>query len=54
LITNLRGRYTVLVVTHPAQAKRIADEVALFWVMMGWAIDRVRFIAQILNPHSTP
>jgi phosphate transport system ATP-binding protein len=33
LITNLRGRYTLLVVTHNlAQAKRIADEVALFWV----------------------
>jgi len=33
LITNLQGRYTVLVVTHNlAQAKRIADEVALFWV----------------------
>ena len=36
LITNLRGRYTVLVVTHNlAQAKRIADEVALFWVADG-------------------
>lgn len=36
LINSLRGRYTVLVVTHNlAQAKRIADEVALFWVADG-------------------
>lgn len=36
LIVNLRGRYTVLVVTHNlAQAKRIADHVALFWVQDG-------------------
>lgn len=36
LIANLRGRYTVLVVTHNlAQAKRIADNVALFWVADG-------------------
>jgi phosphate transport system ATP-binding protein len=36
LIANLRDRYTVLVVTHNlAQAKRIADEVALFWVADG-------------------
>ena len=33
LIASLRGRYTVLVVTHNlAQAKRIADDVALFWM----------------------
>jgi phosphate transport system ATP-binding protein len=33
LIDRLRGDYTVLVVTHNlAQAKRIADQVALFWV----------------------
>jgi phosphate transport system ATP-binding protein len=33
LIHRLRGDYTVLVVTHNlAQAKRIADRVALFWV----------------------
>lgn len=33
LITSLHGKYTVLVVTHNlAQARRIADEVALFWV----------------------
>lgn len=36
LIASLRGRYTVLVVTHNlAQAKRIADNVALFWVADG-------------------
>jgi phosphate transport system ATP-binding protein len=33
LIDGLRGDYTVIVVTHNlAQAKRIADQVALFWV----------------------
>lgn len=36
LIVNLRGKYTLLVVTHNlAQAKRIADQVALFWVQEG-------------------
>nr|WP_235355030.1 phosphate ABC transporter ATP-binding protein [Aliterella atlantica] len=36
LITSMRGRYTLLVVTHNlAQAKRIADDVALFWVAEG-------------------
>ncbi|MDZ8050222.1 MAG: phosphate ABC transporter ATP-binding protein [Aulosira sp. ZfuVER01] len=36
LITSLRGRYTLLIVTHNlAQAKRIADRVALFWVQDG-------------------
>lgn len=36
LITSLRGRYTLLIVTHNlAQAKRIADQVALFWVQDG-------------------
>ncbi len=36
LIASLRGRYTVLVVTHNlAQAKRIADNVALFWMIDG-------------------
>lgn len=36
LITSLRRRYTLLVVTHNlAQAKRIADDVALFWVADG-------------------
>ena len=36
LIVSLRGKYTVVVVTHNlAQAKRIADDVALFWVREG-------------------
>lgn len=36
LIVNLRGKYTVLVITHNlAQAKRIADHVALFWFQDG-------------------
>jgi phosphate transport system ATP-binding protein len=36
LIANLQGRYTVLVVTHNlAQAKRIADDIAMFWVADG-------------------
>jgi phosphate transport system ATP-binding protein len=36
LISQLRGRYTVVVVTHNlAQARRIADEVAMFWVVDG-------------------
>lgn len=36
LIAQLRGRYTVIVVTHNlAQARRIADEVGLFWVRDG-------------------
>lgn len=36
LIASLRGRYTVLVVTHNlAQARRIADELAVFWVLDG-------------------
>jgi phosphate transport system ATP-binding protein len=36
LIASLRGRYTVLIVTHNlAQARRIADYVALFWVQDG-------------------
>jgi phosphate transport system ATP-binding protein len=31
-MVNLRGRYTVLIVTHNlAQARRIADYTALFW-----------------------
>lgn len=33
LIANLRGRYTVVIVTHNlAQARRISDYAALFWV----------------------
>jgi phosphate transport system ATP-binding protein len=33
LITKLRNRYTIIMVTHNlAQARRIADQVALFWI----------------------
>ena len=36
LIVGLRGHYTVLIVTHNlAQARRIADYAALFWVQSG-------------------
>ena len=36
LILSLRGRYTVVVVTHNlAQARRIADDVAVFWMQGG-------------------
>ncbi len=36
LIASLRGRYTVVIVTHNlAQARRIADRVAFFWVRDG-------------------
>lgn len=36
LIANLQGRYTQLIVTHNlAQARRIADYAALFWVQDG-------------------
>lgn len=36
LMTTLRDNYTVVVVTHNlAQAKRIANDVALFWVQEG-------------------
>ena len=36
LVATLRGRFTVVVVTHNlAQARRIADKVALFWVPNG-------------------
>lgn len=36
LIASLRGRYTIVIVTHNlAQARRVADEVALFWVCGG-------------------
>jgi phosphate transport system ATP-binding protein len=35
-IASLRGKYTVVIVTHNlAQARRIADSVALFWVTDG-------------------
>ena len=36
LIVSLRGRYTMIMVTHNlAQARRIADHVALFWSVDG-------------------
>lgn len=36
LIVSLRGRYTILIVTHNlAQARRIADYAVLFWVQNG-------------------
>ena len=36
LISELRARYTVLIVTHNlAQARRIADWAALFWIQEG-------------------
>lgn len=36
LIVSLRGRYTVVIVTHNlAQARRLADDVALFWLENG-------------------
>lgn len=36
LITELRGQYTVVIVTHNlAQARRIADDVGFFWVHEG-------------------
>lgn len=36
LIASLRGRFTIVIVTHNlAQARRIADDVAVFWVRDG-------------------
>lgn len=36
LLLLMRGQYTILIVTHNlAQARRLADEVALFWVRDG-------------------
>ena len=36
LILRLRGRYTIVIVTHNlAQARRIVDDVAVFWVRDG-------------------
>jgi phosphate transport system ATP-binding protein len=36
LISNLRGKYTILIVTHNlAQARRVADEAALLWNIDG-------------------
>lgn len=42
LIRDLRGRYTVVLVTHNlAQARRLADTCALFWVRdgAGWLVE---------------
>ena len=36
LISELRGRYTIMIVTHNlAQARRIADHTSIFWVLQG-------------------
>jgi phosphate transport system ATP-binding protein len=36
LVASLRGRYTVVIVTHNlAQARRLADDVAVFWLQDG-------------------
>jgi phosphate transport system ATP-binding protein len=36
LVASLRGGYTIVIVTHNlAQARRIADDVAVFWVVDG-------------------
>lgn len=36
LIESMRGRYTVIIVTHNlAQARRISDQVAVFWMRAG-------------------
>ena len=36
LIQSLRGRYTILIVTHNlAQARRISDDTAVFWIREG-------------------
>lgn len=36
LISELRGRYTIIIVTHNlAQARRIADFTSLFWLVQG-------------------
>jgi phosphate transport system ATP-binding protein len=36
LVASLRGEYTIVIVTHNlAQARRIADDVAVFWVAGG-------------------
>jgi len=36
LIDSMRGRYTILIVTHNlAQARRLADQVAVFWMQDG-------------------
>jgi len=46
LITSLRAHYTIIIVTHNlAQARRVADHVALFWVQDG--------IGQLIETQST-
>ncbi|MGF1604551.1 MAG: phosphate ABC transporter ATP-binding protein [Thermosynechococcaceae cyanobacterium] len=46
LISQLKGDYTVVVVTHNlAQARRVADQVALFWVNDG--------VGQVIESGST-
>lgn len=36
LINSIRGKYTVIIVTHNlAQARRISDQVAVFWIQDG-------------------
>ena len=36
LINNLRSRYTIVIVTHNlAQARRLADDIAVFWIADG-------------------
>ena len=36
LIASLRGRYTIIIVTHNlAQARRLADQTAVFWLQEG-------------------
>lgn len=56
LILSLRNRYTLLVVTHNlAQAKRIADKAALFWVQdnVGQLIE-IGAVEQIFNSPQHP
>lgn len=56
LITSLRQRYTLIIVTHNlAQAKRIADKVALFWVQggVGQSVESGK-VEQIFNSPQHP
>lgn len=56
LIASLRCRYTILIVTHNlAQARRIADYVALFWVQNGSGrLIEQRTVAQIFESPKEP
>lgn len=56
LMLNLRGKYTLLVVTHNlAQARRIADQVALFWVRSGSGqLVEVGAVDQLFNTPQHP